>query len=145
MRRRSATGDEGGEAAPPAVAGTIVAGPAGAAMLARVVPHWPQNLTPGVFAAPQFGQVTANAVPHSPQNFRPGSLAVPQFGQITGGRYQPANSVGRRRMTRARGHVSETMQLGCINDGGVVWLRGAVVGLRGAIARRVASSIDSCQ
>jgi hypothetical protein len=48
-----------------------------------VVPHSPQNLTPGVFADPQFGQVTTRRVAHSPQNLRPTSFSVPQFGQIT--------------------------------------------------------------
>jgi len=45
------------------------------------VPHSPQNLMPGAFAAPHDGHAIASAVPHSPQNFRPGSLADPQAGQ----------------------------------------------------------------
>ena len=59
----------------------VAAGPAAAA--ARLVPHSPQNLTAGAFAAPHSAQVTARPLPHSPQNFLPASFAVPHERQTS--------------------------------------------------------------
>jgi hypothetical protein len=47
------------------------------------VPHSPQNLTVGGFAAPQLGHACASAFPHSPQNFLPVSFSEPQDGHVT--------------------------------------------------------------
>src|SRR6266511_3643759 len=49
----------------------------------RAVPHSPQNLWPGGFAAPHEEQVMARAVPHSPQNFWPAGFSAPHFEQPT--------------------------------------------------------------
>ena len=47
------------------------------------VPHSPQNLTPGGFAAPQDGHDRWSGAPHSPQNLRFPSLGSPQAAQST--------------------------------------------------------------
>jgi predicted metal-binding membrane protein len=83
------------------VAGTRAeAGACGAATpaLLSLVPHSPQNFTPGALAVPHDGHGAARLAPHSAQNFRPSSFGVEHAAQITvppgsfGGTYSAANA-----------------------------------------------------
>ena len=48
---------------------------------AREAPHFPQNFSPGVQAAPHEPHVNSSFVPHSTQNLRPLRFSRPQDGQ----------------------------------------------------------------
>src|SRR5262249_50655490 len=48
------------------------------------MPHWPQNLAPDWFSAPQAAQVGASGAPHLMQNLFSALASAPQLGQLMG-------------------------------------------------------------